>query len=176
MGFWKFVVGAVVTALAVINTNEDKKRRNTHCNFSDGISENDFAALSMCAGKGVKRLTLFVKGTVVYGKVRSQSGLSEWNFEVDYNDYGHITGKYWLWSDNTDSKIPQVVADRISSSIRCFLESNDDSSENECDDTCDSIPPEQSKQISYCPYCGKSVNTTGAKFCGYCGKKFRVNL
>ena len=176
MGLLELAVGAVITAIArkvIINAHEDKKRRNTPCNFSDGISESDFVAISKCAGRGIKRLTdLSVRGPIVYGKVRSQSGLSDWNFEIDYNDYGHITGKYWLWSSNDDSKIPQVVADRISSSIRCFSESRNASST----DGYDSISSEQPKRIAYCPYCGKLVTTTEAKFCGYCGKKFHTNF
>jgi len=46
--------------------------------------------------------------------------LSEWNFKVDFNDYGHLTGQYWLTSDNDDSNIPSHVADNISSMIREF--------------------------------------------------------
>ena len=57
---------------------------------------------------------------MVYGTVRTQSGLSEWDFKVDFNDYGHITGKYWLSSDNDDSNIPGHVADNMSTMIASF--------------------------------------------------------
>ncbi len=56
-------------------------------------------------------------GPVVYGIVESQSGLSEWSFTIDFNDYGHITGEYWITTDNDDSIIPERVAGRIREAI-----------------------------------------------------------
>lgn len=93
---------------------EDKRRRNTPCYFLDGFSQEDFEKIAYKSGKHIKRLIKTrVEGPVVYGTVRAQSGLSEWDFRVDFNDYGHITGKYWLYSDNDDSNIPEHFADNI---------------------------------------------------------------
>lgn len=40
-------------------------------------------------GKGIRRITsLYAEGTMVYGTVRSQSGISDWCFRIDFNDYG----------------------------------------------------------------------------------------
>lgn len=73
------------------------------------------------SAKGIKRLAdLRVDNTIVYGKVRSQSGLSEWQFQIDFNDYGVLTGSYWISSDNNDSSLPTVLADRIAQQIKAI--------------------------------------------------------
>lgn len=92
----------------------EEKRKNTPCKFNDGVSQAEFNEIVKMSGKRIKRLTSLIShGPIVYGMVESQSGLSEWAFEIDFNDYGHITGKYWITTDNDDSKIPECVADRI---------------------------------------------------------------
>lgn len=53
--------------------------------------------------------------------VQSQSGISEWEFWVDFNDYGHITGRFWWHTDNSDSNIPEKFGDIISSFINDIL-------------------------------------------------------
>ena len=103
---------------------EDKRRKSIPCSFTDGISADQFADIARREGNDIKRLTwLFVEGPIVSGKVKTQSGLSEWEFKVDFNDYGHITGKYWKYSDNSDSKIPEVLAEKISDKIQLILNS-----------------------------------------------------
>lgn len=97
---------------------QEKKRKNTPCEFNDGISQEEFDSIVKKAGKKIKRLTsLMSDGPVVYGIVESQSGLSEWSFTIDFNDYGHITGEYWITTDNDDSIIPERVAGRIREAI-----------------------------------------------------------
>lgn len=96
----------------------EEKRKNTPCKFNDGLSQAEFNEIVKKSGKRIKRLTyLTSQGPIVYGRVESQSGLSEWSFKIDFNDYGHVTGEYWITSDNDDSKIPECVADRIQMAI-----------------------------------------------------------
>ena len=98
-----------------------EKRKNTPCAFNDGISQLEFNDMVEAAGKRIKRLTsLIPDGPVVYGTVESQSGISEWSFVIDFNDYGHITGEYWITSDNYDSEIPERVAEHIRKAILNF--------------------------------------------------------
>ena len=98
------------------------KWENAHCNFKDGISKKQFENMVRQAYKSTKRLTaLYNKGTVVYGTVKSQSGLTEWHFSIDFNDCGYITGQYWINSDNDDSDIPEKIAQIISLNIVSFL-------------------------------------------------------
>ena len=50
--------------------------------------------------------------------VRSNSGLTTWSARVDFNDYGHLTGNYWLETDNTESVIPEHFANSMQAEIR----------------------------------------------------------
>lgn len=131
--FWKVVtVGLIGAGIAAIRRDaklnkeaaeEEERRKNTPCDFVDGISQTDFDQMALSSCKHIKRLTdVYTDGPIVYGTVRSQSGISSWSFKIDFNDYGHITGQYWIASDNNDSDIPSAIAKRISSSIELFSE------------------------------------------------------
>ena len=41
--------------------------------------------------------------------------------KIDFNDYGHITGRYWIVSENEDSNIPYYIAYNIKSVIKTVL-------------------------------------------------------
>lgn len=100
---------------------EEEKRKRTKCCFSDGISMDEFRHIVKQSVRYIKRVKILpIDDAIVYGTVRSNSGLSEWNFTIDFNDYGHLTGKYWLQSDNEDSDVPRVIAEKISALIRSF--------------------------------------------------------
>ncbi len=145
---------------------EQERRRNTLCRFVDGFSEEEFVQMVKRAGKNIRRLSeISVDGPIVYGVVQSQSGISEWNFKLDFNDYGHITGKYWLSSDNDDSNIPERFGDLIRSAINNF------SSEDYYGD--DEEAQYEYRGNGFCPYCGKRQTVSNAVFCGYCGNRLR---
>lgn len=100
---------------------EQEQRMNTPCYFNDGISENEFKEMAVQARKRIKRaFDVSVNGPVVNGTVQSISGISEWCFTVDFNDYGHITGKYWLNSENEDSKLPKRFAEIMRTEIMAY--------------------------------------------------------
>ena len=73
----------------------------------------------MCINQVVKgiKIEVSISGPIVKGTVESQSGLSKWNFTVDFNNYGRISGKYWVKSENKDSSIPKHIAEKIKSEI-----------------------------------------------------------
>lgn len=82
---------------------------------------NEFCHIVKQSARYIKRVNILpIDDAIVYGTVRSNSGLSEWNFTIDFNDYGHLTGKYWLQSDNEESDVPRVIAEKISALIRSF--------------------------------------------------------
>ena len=56
-------------------------------------------------------------------EVGSISGLSTWSAEIDFNDYGRLTGAYWLLSENPDSLIPEHFADAVRAQIMSRLAS-----------------------------------------------------
>lgn len=106
-------------AIREAEKEKEEKRRNTPCYFDGAISMNLFDEIVTTNRKRIKRLThLKAEGPIVYGTVQSQSGISDWNFKIDFNDFGDITGKYWLSSENDDSSIPETVAERISTAIK----------------------------------------------------------
>ena len=97
---------------------DEEKRACTPCDFSDGISEEDFEDIAHKAAKRIKRIAdVTVDGTLICVAVRTQSGINTWGFRLDFNDYGHITGSYWWKTDNHDSKIPEALGDMIQAAI-----------------------------------------------------------
>lgn len=182
MSILRWILGAGVVGGLIYKTSkkakdiaeEENRRKNTLCFFDDGISEYEFEILVKCAGKGIKRLkSITVVGPIVYGTVRTQSGLSEWHFNIDFNNYGHITGTYWLSSENDDSDIPKHIADNISSAINNYSSSTDymnDCYEYQRDATNQDYYTEE-HVLAFCPNFGKKVAKKGAKFCTFCGEK-----
>ena len=94
-----------------------RQRWSTECNYSEGISQEVFNAIAIGAGKRIKRVMVHTDGPIVYGEVTSQSGISTWYFKISFNDGGHITGAYWISTDNDDSQIPNRIAELIQSEI-----------------------------------------------------------
>jgi hypothetical protein len=169
-------IGLIVAGVKRIRDDikEEKRRRNTICLFDGEISKEEFYVMVKRGRKGLRRITnLYAEGTMVYGTVRSQSGISEWCFQIDFNDYGKLTGKYWLSTDNNDSSIPKLVADRIAQQISNYPVWKDDL-------FCDKHYHEEVKEEQYdwtkvyCPYCGKQNDNEDARFCMYCGGRFHV--
>ena len=98
------------------------ERKNTPCKFNDGISYEDFTHIVKSSKKHIKRIKeILVDKAVVYCTVESQTGYSDWNFQVDFNDWGHLTGTYWKTSENSDSNIPKRFGDLISGAIQQLL-------------------------------------------------------
>lgn len=97
-------------------------RPKTPFNFGDGISQDEFAQMADRAAQSIKRARLRrCVGPVAHFTVRSQSGISDWRFSVDFNAWGHFTSEYWIDSENLDSKIPKAIAERISDEIKEHL-------------------------------------------------------
>lgn len=96
-------------------------KREAPCLFEDGISQSEFVKIveseaSYISHKRLRDVT--VSWSTVYGTVRSQSGLSDWSFSLDFNDFGHLTGRFWSHSDNADSILPNSLGKRISYEIQ----------------------------------------------------------
>lgn len=100
----------------------ERKRRETHCTFTKELTRSMFKRIAIEEAKKIRRLWVDVEGTVIDGWVKSVSGLSEWHFTLDFNDFGRITGEYWLSRDNYDSDVPDIYAERIQKRIEAYLE------------------------------------------------------
>lgn len=121
----KLLVGAgVALAGAVVRgafkeAQETKRRRSCPLRFEDGVSQDQFIAIVQDAAKHTPRVKdVRVNGMTVGLEVRSNSGLSTWAVEVDFNDYGRLTGTYWLESENSQSPIPEHFAKAVQTRIR----------------------------------------------------------
>lgn len=148
---------------------EEQRRLNTPCFFEDKITEEDFNRIIKKVGKEIRRIaSISANGAIVRVVYRSQSGITDYSFSVDFNDYGHVTGRYWLNDNDSDSNIPQVTAERISELITDHIEAFEEQEERN-----KSAYQENSSTANapkYCPHCGKKVELTGSSFCGYCGR------
>lgn len=132
--------------------------------FDGGLSKSEFEALAYKASKNIKRLSISVVGPIIYGTVKSQSGISEWHFKLDFNDYGHITGKYWASSDNGDSAIPKRLGDVLAALIRNY-------DPEKAEEKKSSSTSRTKKEYGRCPYCGEVVTMPCSLFCSFCGKQ-----
>lgn len=98
------------------------KRKNTPCFFNDGITRVEFKELAEKSMKRIKRIKqLSIHEATISCVVESQSGYSDWQFHVDFNDWGHLTGKHWVSSENIDSIIPNHFGNSLESSILLLL-------------------------------------------------------
>ena len=112
-----------------------------------------------------------VDGPVIQGIVCSQSRTSEAKFKIDFNNFGHITGKYWMWSDNDNTEIPEMIAESISEAFRNYQSSphyerleTDEGDETRYENSTEN-------HISFCPYCGSKQYIINPNFCSVCGMK-----
>lgn len=141
---------------SLLKLKEEKKREAsriaTPCEFSDGITQEEFIKYANEAVDQIdeREIEIKVSGPIVCGVVRSIKGSTVWFFEVDFNDFGHITGRYWISSENNDSSVPYRIASLIEKQILIKLGvipmnktlSNDEYKDEEY----------------FCPHCGAILN------------------
>ncbi len=98
---------------------EEKRKSLSKTVFDGNISQDEFNSfVQFIASKYDRIESVDIKTSVITVTVRSISGISDWCFAVDFNDYGQLTGKYYiLYSENTDSGIPEAFANRVRRAI-----------------------------------------------------------
>lgn len=110
-----------------VEREKEERRRNTPCYFAGKLSQNDFCTIIKRVHKRMsKRLRIdYVESTVVAATFYSQSGLSNWSFKIDFNDFGDVTGEYWWLSKcYCESNIPEFFADQIKNEIELHRSRN----------------------------------------------------
>ena len=111
-----------VLTLGIVDSNEEVERKNTPCHFSEALTRADFEEIAINVAKPIKRLKVSVDDEFVIGEVRTTSGINTWDFKLDFNDYGRITGRYWFrYRGNTDSQIPDSYAQQLKNAIEEHL-------------------------------------------------------
>lgn len=98
---------------------EEQRRKNSPLVLDPRLGYQDFQDLVGEIAKTTPRVVgVRISGLVVFLEVRSNSGLTTWSATIDFNDYGHLTGRYWLTTENTQSPIPNVFADSVKVEIQ----------------------------------------------------------
>ncbi len=101
----------------------EKHRQETPVFFNDGISCEEFTNLAHGIAEKIPRIVdVKIQNATVLCTVESQRALSSWEFSVDFNDWGHITGTYWHHTDNSDSSISKHFADAMQAEIQRLLD------------------------------------------------------
>ncbi len=114
-----------IVTLGIVDSNEEVKRKNTPCRFTDELPWSDFVKVAIDVAKPIKRLTVSVSGEFVLGEVKTSSGINTWTFKLDFNDYGKVTGRYWFRDHgNSDSQIPDSYATQLKKAIEEKIISN----------------------------------------------------
>ena len=101
---------------------ETKRRTSISISYTNLLPKELFEKIVIEEAKKIKRLYARVSNGIVYGEVKSVSGLSSWSFSLDFNDYGRISGKYWVHSENKDSTIPSVFGRNIQNSLGQYIQ------------------------------------------------------
>ena len=120
----KLLIGgavAVVGALAVKGTREaavaakkEQRRRESPPKFIPWLTEQDFSLMvSYVASQSLRIVRAEVTGLVVEITVRSNSGLTTWSADLDFNDYGNPSGQYWIRTENEQSPVPEWFANKL---------------------------------------------------------------
>lgn len=100
------------------NAAETRRRKGSPLQFDDALTPADFRAIVQGAARQTPRVKhAEVVGMTIVLHVRSNTGLSVWRAEADFNDYGRLTGSYWLSSGNSESVIPRHFADLVQAEI-----------------------------------------------------------
>lgn len=125
MGFLdKLLVGGVAALIGggVVrgyrSVQETIRRKSTPMTFDVRLTQHDFVTISTRVAEATPRVfRSTTTGVTVLIEVRSNSGLSTWTAEIDFNDYGRLTGNYWIQSSNTQSPIPEFFARAVQEEI-----------------------------------------------------------
>lgn len=100
----------------------NQTRRQMPCLFIGEPSPSVFKSLADEVAGQISRIkSISIYGAVVYATVESQTGLSDWEFNIDFNNWGHIDGTYWTYSENDDSSIPKYFGKTLSSKVCDYL-------------------------------------------------------
>ena len=176
--FGTLLVGGSLIGIAALRKNhkdikerklEEARRKNTPCSFPPSLTYDDFTKKKKKTAKQFKRLKVSsIDNTTVFLRYSSQSGISKYNASVDYNDYGKITGEYWIKNENNDSQLPEAFAKAMKEMIICKI--NEDQSYSSTSNTFYDSAQEKNPPKK-CLLCGYE-SPGDSIFCAKCGNKF----
>ena len=119
--FWESLGIGLVAKMIIKDIRRNKReerereeRKSNEVEYDDILTEEIFEEIVDNCARKIKRISYWeVNNGEITVTVKSQSGITKWDFEVDFNDYGEITGAYWITSENDDSEIPNTFAEMV---------------------------------------------------------------
>lgn len=134
MGFFSIVggtIGGTIAAGAIGSViakgmaenrraaEEERRRKTSRPRFDERLTRSGFIEIAEQIAQAAPRVEeVQVDGMTITIYVKSNSGLSSWKAVIDFNDYGLLTGQYWLNTENSQSKIPEHFANAVQAEIR----------------------------------------------------------
>ena len=101
----------------------EEKRKSCVYHFDKGLTEEEFKNIVLSCTKKIKRIEkVEIDMLSITCSVSSQSGISQWDFVLDFNDFGYLTGKCYSKAENYDSNIPERLNDLIFEKLEPFIE------------------------------------------------------
>lgn len=101
-----------------LREEEERRRKSYFCSFSDGISKSDFDSIVSKTARQFRRVKLVeIDNAIIHIEYYSQSHISKYYATIDFNDYGALSGRYWIQNENIDSNLPYAFANSISETI-----------------------------------------------------------
>ncbi len=101
----------------------EREKEEREWRIENQVSENIFSEIVKVVKTNYVQTRLFNfynNGSIVHGTVSSHSGISEWDFELNFNDHGFITGVCCINSENFDSPIPKTIMKMIQKYIHYY--------------------------------------------------------
>ena len=101
---------------------DEELRQSLSIQFPEFLNQEEFNRIIHEESAKIIRINkVEINQALINFEVYSNSRISTWCFTLDYNDYGILTGKVRISSENTDSSMPKNVSLRISERLNDIL-------------------------------------------------------
>lgn len=101
---------------------DEELRQSLSIQFPEFLNQEEFNRIIHEESVKIIRIKeVEISQALINFEVYSNSRISTWCFTLDYNDYGILTGKVRISSENSDSSIPENVSLRISERLTDIL-------------------------------------------------------
>ena len=101
---------------------DEELRQSLSIQFPEFLNQEEFNRIIHEESAKIIRINeVEINQALINFEVYSNSRISTWFFTLDYNDYGILTGKVRISSENSDSSIPENVSLRISERLTDIL-------------------------------------------------------
>lgn len=104
---------------------DEELRQSLSIQFPEFLNQEEFNRIIHEESVKIIRIKeVEISEALINFEVYSNSRISTWCFTLDYNDYGILTGKVRISSENSDSSIPENISLRISERLNDILKNH----------------------------------------------------